>query len=93
MTYSAIQQPTRARQLLRRCVNLAPQKPLAYVALAENLMLDGTDEEAVDVLQNAIAQGAARPEARRARSRRRSVSLTRRSNWPDPTAIWDWLPN
>ena len=56
MSYSTVQQSTRAEQLLRRCVDLSPKEPLAYVGLAENLMLGGRNEEAVEVLRNAIAR-------------------------------------
>jgi tetratricopeptide (TPR) repeat protein len=56
MAYSKMQQSTRAEQLLQRCVDLSPKESLAYLALAENLLLGGKDEEAGEVLEDAIAQ-------------------------------------
>lgn len=66
MVFSELQQSTRAEQVLRRCVNLSSNEFSAYVVLAENLMLMGSYEEAVDVLRDAMAQGKTSPRAIRA---------------------------
>lgn len=57
MAFFDMQRSSRAERALRRSVELSPPQVAPYVGLADTLMLMARDQEAVDVLAAAIAQG------------------------------------
>jgi tetratricopeptide (TPR) repeat protein len=57
MYYSQMQQTTKADDLWRRCVQLAPNDPVYYLNWATNYLNRSESEEALVVLEQAIANG------------------------------------
>lgn len=60
MYYSQMQQTTKADDLWRRCVKLAPDEPLYYLNWATNYLNRSESEQAIEVLEQAVAHGLAR---------------------------------
>ncbi|XZE19427.1 hypothetical protein SH449x_004746 [Pirellulaceae bacterium SH449] len=57
MYYSQMQQTTKADDLWRRSVKLAPEEPLYYLNWATNYLNRSESEQAIEVLEQAVAQG------------------------------------